>query len=166
MLKKILFYPDPILRKKAKDVEEIKSETKKFCADLAETMVKKDGIGLAAPQIGASERIIAVGLGEKVMVLINPKIIYKSREEEKGEEGCLSFPGIFLEIKRAQKIKVKFLNLAGEEKELEAEGLGARVFQHEIDHLDGILFIDRIGFYKKIKVRKALKQLREEYESN
>ncbi len=146
---KIRKFRDPILRRKAKKIDRI---DQKFADDLAETMLKKDGIGLAAPQVGVSKRIIAIVNPQegKPLVLINPEIIKKSKEKEMGEEGCLSFPGIFLKINRSKGIEAKALDRKGEEISFKAEGLAARVIQHEVDHLGGILFFHRLSPFKKI----------------
>ena len=150
MNRKITEYPNQILRKKALKIENITDEIKALALDLKETMANEDGIGLASPQIGESKRLIAVFLDGKAEVFLNPKIISSSRQKEEMEEGCLSFPGLFLKIKRPKMIELEFVNLDGETVRMKAEGLMARVFQHEIDHLDGILFIDRISLPKKI----------------
>jgi peptide deformylase len=151
-------YPDPILRKKAEKINEITQEIKKICEDMAEVMVEQKGIGLAAPQIGESKRILAIRTENGPEVFLNPKIIKKSKETEIGEEGCLSFPGLFLKNKRAKKIEIQALDVQGEEIQIKAGDLMARVFQHEIDHLNGILFIDRLGFWQRLRIRKKLKQ--------
>ncbi|MFH1462284.1 MAG: peptide deformylase [bacterium] len=145
-------YPNSVLRKKSKEVKEITSETKKLVEDMMQVMEKEKGVGLAAPQVGVSERIIVVRAEEGPKVFINPQIIKKSKEKEIGEEGCLSFPHIFLKIKRAKEIEVAALNLQGEKIRVEVRDFLARVFQHEIDHLNGILLIDHISFYKKLWV--------------
>lgn len=160
-------YPDPILRKKAKEIKEITPEVKELGLDMLETMKEKEGIGLAAPQVGISQRIIAVQLisertveektGKAPQILINPKIIKKSRETEIDKEGCLSFPGLWLQIKRAKKVEVRALNKDGKEVGIAAEGLPARILQHEIDHLDNILFVDRLGWLQRLKIRRRLK---------
>jgi len=146
---------DPVLRKKCENVTEINPKIKEIAADMAETMEKKQGVGLAAPQVGINKKIIVINpdpLQDKgVLCLVNPKIIKKSEEREIGEEGCLSFPGIFLKIKRAREINVEAQNIKGEPVKMKAEGLLARVLQHEIDHLDGILFFDRLPFWQRIK---------------
>jgi len=175
MILKIKKYPSPILRGKSEKVKEITKEIKEFGQNMAETMKENQGIGLAAPQVGELKRVIAVHLirdrslkarSEKnPQVFFNPKIIRKSRETEIGEEGCLSFPGLFLKIKRAKEVIVEALNQEGEKFQVKAEGLPARVFQHEIDHLDGILFIDRISFRQRFKIRKKLKEMAKEYDS-
>ena len=167
MNREIIKYPNPILRKKCEEVEKITPEIKKLIEDMIETMKKNDGVGLAAPQVGELKRIIAVHLvkertsEEKVevepRVFINPKIVKKSKEDELEEEGCLSFPGLWLKIKRAKEVEVEALNEKGEKIHLKAQGLPARILQHEIDHLDGILFVDRINFWQKLKIRSKLR---------
>jgi peptide deformylase len=149
MILEIKKYPDPVLKKKCQEIREISGEIRDLSQDMKETMKRKDGLGLAGPQIGESKRIIIVQTAKGAEVFINPKITGKSREREIMEEGCLSFPGLFLKIRRAREIELEFLDLRGEKKEMKAEGLSARIFQHEIDHLDGILFIDRIPFWQK-----------------
>lgn len=150
MILEIKKYPNPVLRKKCQEVAEITDEIRNLSQDMKETMRRKDGLGLAAPQIGELKRIIIVQTANGAEVFINPKITGKSKETEIREEGCLSFPGLFLKIKRAGEIEMEFLDLRGEKKEIKAEGLSARIFQHEIDHLDGILLIDRISFLQRL----------------
>jgi len=138
-------YGEPILRGKALPVKEIDPEILNLIKDMAETMYTDSGVGLAAPQVGVSKRIIVIdGEEEGLMVLINP-ILVKSEGELVEEEGCLSIPGIYSQVKRSSKVTVKALNENGDPIEMTKEGLAARALQHEIDHLDGILFIDRIG---------------------
>jgi len=138
-------YGEPILRGKALPVKEIDPEILNLIKDMAETMYTDSGVGLAAPQVGVSKRIIIIdGEEEGLMVLINP-ILVKSEGELVEEEGCLSIPGIYSQVKRASKVTVRALNENGDPIEMTKEGLAARALQHEIDHLDGILFIDRIG---------------------
>ena len=156
MNRDIVKYPDPVLRKKCEEVKEITEEIKNLSWDIVETLEKNEGVGLAAPQVGELKRIIVVQTENQPRVLINPKIIKKSKEIEIIEEGCLSFPGLFLKIKRAKEVEFEALNENGEKICLKAEGLPARIFQHEIDHLDGILFIDRLSFWQKLKIRKKL----------
>jgi len=149
-------FNDPILRKKCQEVKQIDKKTKKFIVDMAQTMIKNQGVGLAAPQVGVSKKIIVVATdltGQRILEIINPKIIKKSKESEIEEEGCLSFPGIFLKIKRAKEIEVEGMDIKGRKINLKAKGFLARVFQHEIDHLDGILFFHRLSFIQKIKFR-------------
>jgi peptide deformylase len=158
MILNIITYPNNFLRQKSKNVDmaEIKqNEFQKFIQDLVKTMRMKDGIGLAAPQVSQSIRVIAVSTENGALILINPKIIGKSWRKNLAEEGCLSFPNIFGMVKRHNKIKVIGYDKNGKQIKLKCEGLFARVIQHEINHLDGILFIDKA---KKItKVAELLK---------
>lgn len=156
MNKEIIKYPNPILRKKSEAVREITLEIKELAFDVAETMQKNQGLGLAAPQISVPKRIIAIKTGDSPTILINPKIIKKSKEEEMAEEGCLSFPELFLKIKRAKEIEIEAIDLKGEKLEIEAEDLLARALQHEIDHLEGVLFIDRLNFWQRLKFKLKL----------
>jgi len=160
-LKKIIKYPDPTLRKKSKHVERVDKEIKQLIEDMAETMYASRGIGLAAIQIGVLKRVIVVNIGEGLVALVNPEIL----EGEGGtqmEEGCLCLPGIMVEVKRSEKIKVKGLNDKGEEIVIDAEGLLARALQHEIDHLNGILIIDKVSRIKReLLTSKLRKEARE-----
>ena len=135
---------DPVLRSKAKEIDEVNKKTNDLIDNMFETMYEEDGVGLAAPQVGMLKRIAVVDIreGNKV-VLINPKII---EEEGKAimEEGCLSIPGETGDVIRAEKIKVRSLDREGSQIEFEAEGFEARAIQHEIDHLNGVLFVDKI----------------------
>lgn len=149
-------FPDSVLKKKCKSLKKIDAETKKLVSAMLSVLYQNKGIGLAAPQIGISERIIVCDIGEGPLILINPKISGR-KGTAVAEEGCLSFPGVFLEIKRAKEITAKALNLEGKEIRIKAENLLARVLQHEIDHLDGVLFIDRINFWERKKVLKQFK---------
>lgn len=162
MIFKILKYPNPILRKKSEEVKEITEETKNLAFDMVETMKKNNGIGLAAPQVSESKRMFVIQTTEGAKIFINPQILKRTKETSIMEEGCLCFPGLFLKIKRARGVEIETLNEKGEKISFKTEGLPARVLQHEIDHLDGILFIDRIGFWQKLKLWKKLK----EYVSN
>ena len=151
-------YPNPILREKSKEVREITEEIKNLGQEMVKIVIVKEGVGLAGPQVGQLKRIIVVcrqkGLPE---VFINPKIVKKNKETEIGEEGCLSFPDLYLKIKRAKGAEIEALDIEGKTIYQKAEGLSARVFQHEIDHLDGILFIDRISFWQRFKLKRQLK---------
>lgn len=150
---KILTQPNPILRKKSVEInlEKITSrELSGLISSMAKTMAKTDGVGLAAPQIGKNIRLAVINSKDGVLCLFNPKFTKKSWARELGEEGCLSIPGIFGKVKRHKKISLTYYNQAGKKIKLTAEGLMARVIQHEIDHLDGILFIDKaVGVEKK-----------------
>ncbi len=143
---KILTNPNPVLRRvcQAADEQDVRAgDFQALADDMAETMLTKDGIGLAAPQVGHSVRLIVVNTKDGVLTLINPVITSKSLTKEWDEEGCLSVPNTFGRVKRHKKIRCQFLTVDGKNKRLEARGLLARVIQHEIDHLDGILFIDK-----------------------
>ncbi len=136
----------PILRKKASKVSLPPStEIKKLLLDMKETACQKDGIGLAAPQVGKSVRAIIVNLPEKKLMMINPKITRRSFRKDIMEEGCLSLPGKFVKVKRPKKIMVKYFDENGKKLKLKANGLVSRVIQHEVDHLNGVLITD----YKK-----------------
>jgi peptide deformylase len=149
-------YPESILRKKCQEIKEITPEIKELILNMAETMLKNQGIGLAAPQVGVLKKLIVVGTEKGPLAFINPKVIKKSKETEIGEEGCLSFPGIWLKIKRAKGVEIESLNEMGEKICFKTEGLPARIFQHEIDHLDGILFIDRLNLWQNLKFKLKL----------
>jgi peptide deformylase len=144
MILPILTYPNPLLKKKAIKIKDPKdSEIKELIFDMLETLGEANGLGLAAPQVGKSVRLCIIKLDGKTYILVNPKIKSRSWKKETLEEGCLSFPGQFMPIKRSWKVKVEAQDKNGEKIKIEAEGLLARAFQHEIDHLDGIVFIDR-----------------------
>ena len=155
----IKIYPDPVLRKKTSLVEKIGIDEQKLAYDMIETMRFAKGVGLAAPQIGVSKRIIVIedaeGDNKVVLTLINPKITQK-KGKVKFCEGCLSLPGISSDVVRPEFITVEAQNLDGDMLKINAEGLLARIIQHEIDHLDGIVFIDRISFLKRKKIIKQL----------
>jgi len=161
---KIITYPNPLLRKKCQEVKEITEDIKKLSQEMIKIMIENKGIGLAAPQVGIPKRIIIALTNEGPKAFINPKIIKKTKETEIMEEGCLSFPGLFLEIKRWKGVEIEALD--GNGNKIKADGLLARILQHEIDHLDGILFIDRISFWQKLKIKKKLKELEKSYGSN
>jgi len=146
MIREILIHPNKILHKKSEPVKAssiLSAKFKKLITDMAETMLAKDGVGLAAPQIGESIRVIVVNTKDGVLPLINPEIKKKSWRQETDEEGCLSVPGVYGYVKRPANIEVSGLTQTGEKIDLKAKGLLARVIQHEVDHLDGILFIDK-----------------------
>ncbi|MEE8564439.1 MAG: peptide deformylase [Atribacterota bacterium] len=151
-------YGEPVLREKALPVKEITPEILNFIKDMAETMYTASGVGLAALQVGVPKRIILVdGEEDGLIVLINPVII-KSEGEVVAEEGCLSVPDIYSQVKRSSKVTIKALNENGDPIEITEEGLIARALQHEIDHLDGILFVDRIGRMERQILLNKLKK--------
>lgn len=134
---------DPVLRTKAKEVEEITDRTRQLIKDMYDTMYDAPGVGLAAPQIGVSQRIVVIDVDDEPITLINP-VIVERRGSQIGEEGCLSVPNERYDVERFDYVKVRAMNENGEEFEMEGEDLLARAFQHEIDHLDGVLFIDKV----------------------
>ena len=151
-------YGDPVLREKSLPVKEITPDILNLIKDMAETMYTNSGVGLAAPQVGVSKRIIIIDEDEEeLMVLVNPEII-KSEGEVVDEEGCLSIPGVYSDVKRSLKVTVRALNENGEPIEITKEGLTGRSLQHEIDHLNGILFIDKIGRMKRTILLNKLKK--------
>ena len=166
-LRNIVIEPDPILRKKSENLEKVDDELKKLLDEMLETMYAAPGIGLAAVQIGILKRLIVIDISKdkekkNPLFLINPKIISKSESTSIYEEGCLSLPGHFAEIERPAECKVKYLDYNGKEKEIRAKGLLSTCIQHEIDHLDGVLFIDYLSKLKKdMIVKKLIKHKKE-----
>jgi peptide deformylase len=160
-LKEIIIYPDPVIKKKSESVDEVNEEIKQLIEDMAETMYASRGVGLAAVQIGVLKRVIVVNIGEGLIAMVNPEIL-ENEGEFKMEEGCLCLPGVLIDVKRSEKVKVKGLNEKGEEVVIDAEGLLARAFQHEVDHLNGILIIDKVSRIKRELLTNNLrKQARE-----
>lgn len=144
----VLCLPNPLLRKKAQDVKRIGDEERSILVDMAQTMYLKGGVGLAAVQVGIDKSLVVVDIGVGLMKFINPTIIKKEGRESQ-EEGCLSVPEACVNVKRAKKIVADYLNEKGEPLRIAAEGLLARVLQHEIDHLMGKLIVDYINPLKK-----------------
>lgn len=159
-LLKILHYPDPRLRKKAQQVAEVDSKLRATFEDMLETMYAAPGIGLAATQVGIAKRFMVIDVSEEKnqpRVFVNPEIVSRSGECV-SEEGCLSVPGYFDEVKRADRITVKALDQDGQPFELEASDLLAVCIQHEIDHLNGRLFIDYLSDLKRTRIRKQMEK--------
>jgi peptide deformylase len=152
-VRRVVTVDEPLLRKKAKKVHRFDAELKAVVDDMLETMHASNGLGLAAPQIGVSERVIVVELPEdyeepeagRVYALINPEVVSTSDETVAGQEGCLSVPGIVGEVERFQSITLKARTVKGRPVRISTQGFTARVFQHEIDHLDGVVFVDRVA---------------------
>ena len=160
-LREILTEPNEILRKKSLNVEKVDKDLQNLMDDMLETMYAAPGIGLAAIQIGIPKRVIVLDLASKdepknPMFFVNPEIIEKSNKNLTYEEGCLSVPGQFAEIDRPDKCHLKYLDYYGQPKEIKAEGMLATCIQHEIDHLEGILFIDYLSKLKKSMIIKKL----------
>ncbi|MCP6726609.1 MAG: peptide deformylase [Patescibacteria group bacterium] len=156
----ITIYPNPILAKKAEAVGDVTPGIKELMPQMVFAMQENDGIGLAAPQVNVSKRIIVIQDGEEVKTYINPRIIHKSREKHLDEEGCLSLPGIFFDVRRPSSIEVEVQTPEGKLVKIKAEGLTARILQHEIDHLEGKLIINRIPFWRRWKLREQLQELK------
>ena len=168
-IRKILTEPDPFLRQKSQSVEKVDDSIRKVMDDMLETMYDAPGIGLAAIQIGIPKRIIVLDISKdpekkEPMYFINPEKIYTSKDQATYEEGCLSVPGQFAEIDRPDKCHIKYLDYNGDSKELKAEGLLATCIQHEMDHLEGILFIDYLSKLKRSMITKKLSKQKKELE--
>jgi len=154
----ILTYPDPRLERPSVPVDQVDSDIARLIDDMAETMYQAPGIGLAAPQVNVHKRVIVVDVSEErnqLIALVNPQIVELEGEYE-FEEGCLSVPGVYAPVSRARHIRVCALNRAGEEFELETDGLLAVCIQHEIDHLDGKVFVEYLSRLKQDRIRKKL----------
>jgi len=154
----IKMYPDKLLRQKARPVGKIGKEVRNLASDMIETMRGADGVGLAGPQVGIGKRIIVVQDTEDdgpAVVFINPKLIRK-KGSSRICEGCLSVPGVTADIVRPESIVLEALDVDGKKLKIETGGLLARIIQHEIDHLDGVLFIDKVGFLKRKKIMKQV----------
>tara|TARA_B100000315_G_scaffold54459_1_gene48713 strand:- start:466 stop:990 length:525 start_codon:yes stop_codon:yes gene_type:complete len=160
-LRQILIEPNKILREKSLPVEKVDSDLQRLMDDMLETMYSAPGIGLAAIQVGMPKRVIVLDITPKdeprnPMYFVNPEIIMKSENNSTYEEGCLSVPGQFAVINRPEKCDIKYLDYYGQPKEIKAEGMLATCIQHEIDHLEGILFIDYLSKLKKLMIIKKL----------
>ena len=163
MILEIVKYPDPVLQRPAEPVTAFDNELKKLVDDMFESMYEAKGIGLAAPQIGISKRLTVIDLSfkknpEEKIVLINPEIIFKQGKQYE-EEGCLSLPDIREKVSRAEKVTVRAQDVNGEWFEIDGDELLARAFQHEIDHLDGVLFIFRISALKRDLVLRRIRKM-------
>ena len=168
MIRTILTYPDPELKKKSAPVAVINDAVRQLVRDMAETMYDAPGVGLAAPQIGVHQRVIVIDVSPKedepeLIVAINPVIVYADGDSYE-EEGCLSIPKYAANVRRHARVVVKALNLDGEEITYRAEGLLAIAFQHEVDHLDGVLFVDHISPLKREIFRRKYRRTMDELE--
>ena len=166
-LKNIVVEPDPILRKISQPIETVNNETKKLLDDMLETMYAAPGIGLAAVQVGILKRIIVIDISKEKekknpFFLINPEIIFKSEKTSSYEEGCLSLPGHFAEIERPSECRVTYIDYNGKKRELKANGILSTCIQHEVDHLNGVLFIDYLSKLKKDMIIKKLIKYKKE----
>ena len=166
-LREILVVPDPVLKQVSKPVETVDDELRALMDDMLETMYEAPGIGLAAIQVGVAKRVIVMDLHrpeeeKQPRFFVNPEILWASEETAPYEEGCLSVPEIYDEVERPARVKIRYLNYQGETIEEEAEGLYAVCIQHEMDHLEGVLFIDHLSRLKRDMVLKKLAKLRKE----
>jgi len=167
---KLYEYPEAILKQKAQKVDKVDVEIQKLLDNMLETMYASAGIGLAAPQIGVSKRIVVIDVEQEdddngvksgnPLFLVNPEIIWRSEDKVCGEEGCLSVPKQRAEVERNAQVKVRYLDYDGNEQEIEGDGLLAICLQHELDHLDGVLYIDRISRLKRQMLLKKLDKMR------
>lgn len=160
----ILVAPHPVLKQKAKPVEKVDARVAKLMDDMVETMYAAKGIGLAAPQVGVLERVIVVDVHEKdeepnPIRLANPEIVWKSAETSVCEEGCLSVPDQFAEVTRPSAIRVRYLDEKNELRELEADGMLSTCIQHEIDHLNGVLFVDYLSMLKRNMILRKVQKM-------
>ncbi len=164
---KVYEYPHPVLKKKAEKVAGVDDELRRFLDDMLETMYAENGCGLAAPQVGVSKRVVVIDLaheGEEPapLYMVNPEIIWKSEDLEVCEEGCLSLPEMRAEVERPASVKIRYLDYQGKECELLAEEFLAVAAQHELDHLDGVLYIDHLSRLKRQMLVKKLEKSRKE----
>lgn len=166
-LRDIVLLGDPVLRREADEVTSFDDDLRTLVRDMFETMYHAEGIGLAAPQIGLSQRIIVVDLRreerpEERLAIVNPRVVWESSETEKEPEGCLSIPGLEEVVERPAAVRVEGFDPTGEPLSIEADELFGRALQHEIDHVDGILFLDRVTPLKRRMLLKKWKKLRED----
>ncbi len=160
---RILEVPHPMLKRRAAPVERVDEEIRRLVRDMFETMYEAPGIGLAAPQVGVGRRLCVIDVSEEKnapLCLVNPRITWRSENLASAEEGCLSLPDQYAEVTRPDAVEVVYLDEQGEERKLRADGLLARCIQHEIDHLDGILFIDHISALKRNMILRKLAKAR------
>lgn len=170
-IKPLIILPDPVLRKVSTPIERVDANLQKLADDMLETMYQAPGIGLAAIQVGEPLRLLVIDVAGKdepkaPQVFINPEILWKSDEPNVYEEGCLSIPDYYAEVERPKRIRVSYLDRDGKKQECEADGLLATCLQHEIDHLDGVLFIDHISKLKRDMVIRKFKKLAKENAKN
>lgn len=170
-IKPLIILPDPVLRKISTPIERVDANLQKLADDMLETMYQAPGIGLAAIQVGEPLRLLVIDVASKdepkaPQVFINPEILWKSDEPNVYEEGCLSIPDYYAEVERPKRIRVSYLDRDGKKQECDADGLLATCLQHEIDHLDGVLFIDHISKLKRDMVIRKFKKIAKENAKN
>ncbi len=161
-MREIVVYPHPALLQKAEPVEVFDEDLTRLVAEMHQIMIKAEGVGLAAPQIAVTQQICIIDLSvgedpDQLYILINPEFI-ETRGCQKGEEGCLSFPDIVTVVERPDYVRIRSHNLAGDEVEVEAEGFLARAFCHEIDHLNGVVFTERVSSLKRNMIKKKIQK--------
>ena len=157
----VLCYPDPRLHKVAKPVDQVDARVKKIVADMADTMYDAPGVGLAATQVDIHERIVVIDVSDEqneLMVFINPEIVWASPEKKSWREGCLSVPEFYDEVERPAEIRVKALDINGKEFEINADGLLAVCLQHELDHLQGKVFVEYLSILKRTRISQKMKK--------
>ena len=167
-IREILKYPHPVLKKRSREVDQTDVELKKLIQDMSETMVDAGGVGLAAPQVGISKRVIVVDVSpidprQSFLVMINPEIVSEEGDVDH-EEGCLSVPDCLEKVKRKEKVRVRGISPEGREMEMSGEGILAFALQHEIDHLNGVLILDRVSPLKRDVYRRKVKKERRKEE--
>ena len=166
MIRPILIHPDPRLKKLCDPVAEITAEVRQLAADMLETMYDAPGIGLAAPQVGVTKRVIVMDCIKdgppEPMALVNPEIIWSSEDQTVYEEGCLSIPDVYNDVTRPAEVQVRWTDLDGQQQERQFAGIWATCVQHEIDHLDGKLFIDYLGPLKRQMITRKMEKLKRE----
>ena len=157
--------PDPVLKRVAEPVSKVDDALRKQMDDMLETMYHDKGIGLAAPQVGISNRVVVMDVDQtdegekgKALFMVNPEIIWESEELRIYNEGCLSVPEMYAEVERSDSVRIKYLDYDGAEQELEADGLLSTCIQHEIDHLNGVLFVDHLSSLKRNMIMRKLKK--------
>ena len=169
-IRPIIIAPDPVLKAKAKPVENIDGGIVRLMDDMLETMYRAPGIGLAAPQIGILQRVIVVDVADKdekpqPFAMANPEILWKSDETSVHNEGCLSLPDHYADVTRPKQVRLRYIDRDGEVRELDADNLLATCVQHEIDHLNGVLFIDRISLLKRNMILRKLQKAKKSQET-
>jgi len=169
-LRKILHYPDPLLKRKSETVTEFNDELRRLTEDMAETMYDAPGVGLAAPQVGVLKRVVVIDCSASeepndLLVAVNPEIVATEGDSVE-EEGCLSVPGFWASVKRAEKATLRYQDVEGNFHERTADGLLGICMQHELDHLEGILFVDRLSPLKKSMFKKKYLKMLKEREQN
>ena len=159
---KVIYIGNPLLRLVSKKIEVFDEKLREFVEELSKAMYVEDGVGLAAPQVGVSKRIFVYDAGEGIRVVINPEFLWKSEETVKMEEGCLSIPGIYADLFRPSRVRLRYQDVEGNFHEEELSEYAARIVQHEADHLEGVLFVDHLSSAKRALLKSKLNQIMRE----